>query len=122
MATGGRVVHHLAALAPESRNLTLLAGFQVAGTRGRTLLDGTTTIKAHGRYIPVRAQVLGVDDLSCHADAREILAWLASIPQPPDTCYVVHGEPAASATLADRIHDELGWCAVVPQPGETVRV
>jgi hypothetical protein len=32
----------------------------------------------------------------------------------------VHGEPAASATLAKRITADLGWCAVVPYPGEQV--
>jgi metallo-beta-lactamase family protein len=35
MATGGRVLHHLKAFAPDPRNTILLAGFQAAGTRGR---------------------------------------------------------------------------------------
>ncbi|GLR53670.1 hypothetical protein [Shinella yambaruensis] len=34
MATGGRVLHHLKAFAPDARNTILLAGFQAAGTRG----------------------------------------------------------------------------------------
>jgi len=32
----------------------------------------------------------------------------------------VHGEPAASATLAERVRDELGLLAVVPSDGEKV--
>src|SRR6185312_10281848 len=48
MASGGRVVHHLEHLAPEPRNLILLPGFQVAGTRGRALLDGARTLKMYG--------------------------------------------------------------------------
>ncbi len=122
MATGGRVVHHLAGLAPDPRNLILLAGFQVPGTRGRALLDGATAIKAHGRYVPVRAEVLGVDTFSCHADADEILAWLRTAPAPPSTCFVVHGDPPASAALAHRIVHQLRWCAVVPRQGERIRV
>jgi metallo-beta-lactamase family protein len=121
MATGGRVVHHLAALAPDPRTLILLAGFQVPGTRGRALLDGASTIKAHGRYVAVRAEVLGLEEFSSHADADEILTWLRSAPRPPDTCFVVHGEPGASAALADRITRELGWCTVVARWGERVR-
>ncbi len=121
MATGGRVVHHLAGLAPDPRNLIVLAGFQVPGTRGRDLLDGATAIKAHGRYIPVRARVLGLDEFSCHADADQLLAWLAAAPRPPRTCFTVHGEPGAAAALADRIHHELGWCAVSARDGEKVR-
>ena len=33
MATGGRVLHHLAQRAPDARNIILLAGFQAEGTR-----------------------------------------------------------------------------------------
>jgi len=122
MATGGRVVHHLAALAPEPRNLILLPGFQVAGTRGRALLDGARTLKMYGGYVPVHAEVVGVTDLSAHADADGLLAWLKTAPASPRTCYVVHGEPPASAALADRIDRELGWCAVQPRDAERVLV
>jgi metallo-beta-lactamase family protein len=122
MATGGRVVHHLAALAPEPRNLILLPGFQVPGTRGRALADGCPAVKAFGRYIPVRAAVVALDEFSSHADADAILGWLRRTPRPPRTCFVVHGEAAAAATLAATIHGELGWTAVVPEPDEQVRI
>ena len=59
MATGGRVLHHLTRFAPDPRNLIVLPGFQVPGTRGRALLDGATALKIYGRYIPVRAEVAG---------------------------------------------------------------
>ncbi len=121
MATGGRVVHHLAALAPDPRNLIVLAGFQVPGTRGRALADGVTEVKAFGRYIPVRARVAALDEFSCHTDADGMLAWLARAPRRPDGCFVVHGEQAAADTLAGRIRGDLGWTAVVPRQGERVR-
>jgi len=120
MATGGRVLHHLIDMAPNPRNLILLPGYQVPGTRGRALQDGATAIKIFGRYIPVRAEVVSVDDLSAHADADGLLAWVRSAPHPPQTCYLVHGEPAAAAALAGRIHTELHGCAVVPRHGERV--
>src|SRR2546430_12323578 len=104
---------------PLSRSL--LAGSQAAGPRGRALLDGTTAIKAHGCYVPVRAEVAGLDEFSCHADANEILGWLRTAPCAPQMCYVVHGEPAASATLVRRITRELGWCAVAPRLNEKLR-
>lgn len=40
MATGGRVLHHLARLLPDPRNAVILPGYQAAGTRGRLLADG----------------------------------------------------------------------------------
>jgi metallo-beta-lactamase family protein len=120
MATGGRVVHHLAHLAPDERNLILLPGFQVSGTRGRSLLDGATSIKMYGRYFPVRADVVGVEELSAHVDADGALAWLRSAPRPPKVCYVVHGEANPARALAERVAQELGWCAVVPRHAERV--
>lgn len=120
MATGGRVVHHLAHLAPQPRNLILLPGFQVPGTRGRALLDGATSLKMFGSYVPVRAEVAAIDELSAHVDADGMLAWLRTAPAPPRACYVVHGEPAAATALAARIDAELGWCAVVPRHAERV--
>jgi metallo-beta-lactamase family protein len=115
-------VHHLAHQLPDERNSVVLTGYQAVGTRGRQLADGATHVKVHGRYVPVRAEVVTVSDFSVHADADEMLAWLASAPQPPRTVYVVHGEAPSSHRLATRIEDELGWCAVVPRLGERVRL
>lgn len=122
MATGGRVIHHLAQQLPDPRNCVVLTGYQALGTRGRQLLEGARQVKIHGRYVPVRAEVVDVPDFSVHADSGEIVAWLASAPDPPEIVYVVHGEQTSSEALADRIRDELGWSAVVPVPGERVRL
>jgi len=122
MAAGGRVVHHLKHLLPDPRNAVVLVGFQAAGTRGRALAEGARELKMHGRYVPVRAEVASVDGFSVHADADELVAWLATAPRPPEVVYLVHGEPAASHALASRIRAELGWAAVVPRDGEIVRL
>ncbi|WP_329000920.1 MBL fold metallo-hydrolase [Kribbella sp. NBC_00709] len=122
MATGGRVLYHLARLLPGKRNTVVLPGFQVPGTRGRALLDGTRSVKIHGRYIPVRADVVGMSEFSAHADSDELIRWLSSAPRPPETVYVVHGEDHARAELARRIHDELDWTAVTPSHLERVRL
>lgn len=120
MASGGRVVHHLAQQLPDRRNCIVLTGFQAEGTRGRALLDGARAVKMHGRYVPVHAEVVHVPDFSVHSDADETLAWLGRAPEAPGTVYVVHGEPRASERLAHRIRSELGWSAVVPRHGERV--
>ena len=122
MASGGRVVHHLRHMLPDRHNAVVLVGFQAAGTRGRDLVEGATELKMHGRYVPVRAEVLQVDAFSVHADSDELVGWLSSTPTPPSIVYVVHGEPESSRALADRIRDELGWLAVVPRDGERVRL
>jgi metallo-beta-lactamase family protein len=120
MATGGRIVHHLEHMLPDARHTVVLTGYQAAGTRGRQLLEGARAVKIHGHYVPVRAEVVSVDDLSVHADAGEVLAWLGRAPQAPGTAYVVHGEPDSSAALVRRIRDDLGWNAVAPSYGGRV--
>jgi metallo-beta-lactamase family protein len=121
MATGGRVLHHLEHQLPRSRNCVILTGYQVGGTRGRALADGAREIKIHGRYVPVRAEVANVRGFSAHADSAQVVEWLRGSPA-PRTAFVVHGEPASSAALAKRLHDELGWTAVAPRFRERVRV
>lgn len=121
MATGGRVLHHLAAQLPDPRNTVVLTGFQVPGTRGRALADGARQLKIHGRYVPVRAEVQQVHSYSAHADASGLVRWLSTMPV-PDTAYVVHGEPQAAVALAQRLDTRLSWNAVVPRYLEKVRL
>jgi metallo-beta-lactamase family protein len=122
MATGGRVLHHLKYQLPSSRNTVVLTGFQVPGTRGRSLLEGARQVKIHGKYIPVRAEVVATHAYSAHADATQMVAWLSGMPEPPETAYVVHGEEDAARALAGRLAEELGWNAVVPRYLERVRI
>ena len=98
----------------------VLTGYQAEGTRGRQLAEGATQVKMHGRYVPVRAEVIQLPTMSVHADAVELIAWLARMPAPPPTAYVVHGEGRSTAALARRIHEDLDWSAVVPRLGERV--
>lgn len=120
MATGGRVLHHLKAFAPEPRNMILLPGFQAAGTRGAALASGADAIKIHGQYVPVRAEVVKLDGMSAHADYAEIMQWLGAFKSPPRCTFVTHGESAAADELRRRIEETLGWTVRVPEHGETV--
>jgi metallo-beta-lactamase family protein len=120
MATGGRVLHHLKAGLPDSRNTVLFVGYQAAGTRGRQLVDGEKTVKIHGEIIPVHARVELVESMSAHADSTEILRWLSGFSKPPRLTFIVHGEPVAMEALTTTIHDRLGWITKMPEHGETV--
>ena len=114
MATGGRVLHHLKAFASDARNMVLFPGFLAAGTRGAAMLGGAEAIKIHGAYVPVLAEVVGMDSLSAHADYTEILTWLGTFPRPPKTTFITHGEPAAADELRRRIQETLGWSCQIP--------
>jgi metallo-beta-lactamase family protein len=115
MATGGRVLHHLKAFAPDGRNSILFSGFQAAGTRGRAMLQGARDIKIHGQWIPVRAEVADLPALSAHADSDELMRWLSGFRHAPARIFIVHGEPEAAEALRVRIGRDLGWNATVPR-------
>ena len=113
MATGGRVLHHIKAFGPEAKNTILFAGYQAVGTRGARLLAGENEIKMFGQWIPIRAEIANLPELSAHADADEIIRWLSGFEKPPRRTFIVHGEPDASDALRVRIERELGWDAAV---------
>jgi len=117
MATGGRVLHHLALYAGNHRNMIILTGFQAPGTRGATLASGAKTVRIHGREVEINAEVVQLQSASAHADANQILTWLRTMPKAPDQVYVVHGEPGPADLLRQRIQHELGWRATVPEHG-----
>ena len=119
MATGGRVVHHLKAFAPWQRNTILFAGFQAAGTRGATILSGAESVKIHGEYVPIRAEVQNLSNLSAHADYAEILHWLDGFAAAPRRTFITHGEPVAADALRRRIEEAKRWNCTVPDYRET---
>ena len=122
MATGGRVIHHLKALAPNPINTLLMPGFQAGGTRGAQIVAGAPSVRIHGKDVPIRAEVVPMETLSAHADADEIIQWLRGFKRPPRHTYVVHGEPNASDVLRRRISLELGWSVSVPEYRDSVEL
>lgn len=122
MATGGRVLHHLARRLPDHRNTILFTGFQAVGTRGRALLDGASTVRIHGRDVPVRARIEMIDGLSAHADQRETLRWLGGFTRPPAMTWLVHGEPTQAEGLRAILREQLGWTVEVARDGAVVPV
>jgi metallo-beta-lactamase family protein len=120
MATGGRVLHHLAQRAPDPRNAILLVGFQAIGTRGSALEKGAKTLRIFGQDIPVTAEVINLRQFSAHAGKSELMRWLSGIPAPPRQTYLTHGEPEASAALKTTIESSLKWRVTLPQYLQTV--
>jgi metallo-beta-lactamase family protein len=109
MATGGRILHHLAQRLPDPKNTVLFIGFQAPGTRGFTIKSGAPAVKIYGEEVSIRAQVAALEQFSDHADPPELLEWLQTFSKNPDVTYLVHGEPAASSQLRDTMRKELGW-------------
>jgi len=120
MLTGGRLLHHLIAFAPDHRNAIVLSGHQAGGTRGAALAAGATHIRIYGQEVRVKAQVVEISSASAHADADELLEWMGAVGKAPRAVFVTHGEPDAADALRRRIEHELGWNACVAEQMQSV--
>ena len=119
MLTGGRILHHLASFGGDRRNTILLSGFQAGGTRGAALANGARSLRMFGKDYAIEAEVVQLQTVSGHADADEILRWMAAGPAPEMT-YLTHGEPSASDSLRFRVEHELERPVRVPEHLESI--
>lgn len=120
MASGGRILNHLAAFLPDPKAIVLFVGFQAEGTRGRALIEGSPEVKIQGRLVPVRAKIKRIEGFSAHGDVNDLLRWLSEFKRPPTKVFLVHGEAAALDSLARRIQQQLGYATHIPAYGERV--
>ena len=107
MVTGGRVLEYLKHDIGNSRNTVLIVGFQAEGTRGRALLNRTHELKMHGKFYPVKANIVEITGLSAHADQSELMEWIKKYENPPKQIMLVHGELSALEALRVKIQTEL---------------
>lgn len=120
MATGGRVLRHLAQLAPNPRNTLMFVGYQAPGTRGRAIVTGESHVRLFGVEVPIRARVEHMLSLSAHADSMELLAWAGSSSTVPAKTYLNHGELDACIALRELLEQRLGWSVEIPSFGDAI--
>ena len=117
MCEAGRILHHLRNNIGDSRNTVLLTGYQAENTLGRKLRDGWKSVRIFGIPGQVEAEVASLDELSAHADSEELLDWMKPIAPRLKKVFLVHGEPAQSAALADAIRSRYSLEAIPAAPG-----
>jgi metallo-beta-lactamase family protein len=104
MATGGRILHHFKRLLGDYRTTVLFTGYQAGGTRGAKMLTGAESVKIHGQWIPVRAQVEVMHGLSGHGDYLDIEQWLKESDLRKNLpIQLVHGDPEALEGMRDHL-------------------
>lgn len=114
MASGGRVLHHLARYIVDEKNTILLVGFQAAGTRGRKLLEGATNIKIFGEEYLVKANIKYITSLSAHGDYKDLIRWLNESKIKNPKVFLTHGEEEAAKAMAEKISEVFKWRVEVP--------
>jgi metallo-beta-lactamase family protein len=79
-------------------------------------------VPVFGEPMRLRAEVTSLEELSGHADQRELLDWMRPIARGLKKVFLVHGEPAQGAALARVIHKKFGIDAVQPSRGESFQL
>jgi len=116
MCEAGRIRHHLRHNLPRRECGILFTGFQAAGTLGRKLVEGATTVQLFRETVPVNASIHTLGGLSAHAGQDGLMGWMAGITRKPEAVFIVHGEPEAAHALSARLAHERRWTATVASP------
>ncbi len=122
MSNGGRIIHHEKSYLPDPQSTILLTGYQSLGTLGRLIQEGSKTVRIEGETIPVKAHVVMIGGYSGHKDSDALVNFVENTADTVKRIYVVMGEPASSLFLAQRLRDNLGIDAIVPQQGDSVEL
>ncbi|HUI55698.1 MAG TPA: MBL fold metallo-hydrolase [Bryobacteraceae bacterium] len=119
MCEQGRILHHLRNNIEDPRNTVLITGFQAQDTLGRKLVEKWQEVLIFGEPTRVRAEISSLDELSAHADQRELLEWIKPLAPSLRKVFLVHGEPQQAEMLAKLLHSTHGLEAVIPAPGQS---
>ncbi|MEI8174945.1 MAG: MBL fold metallo-hydrolase [bacterium] len=120
MSTGGRVVHHERHYLPDPNNTLLLTGYQAVGSPGRFIQEGIKTVRISGEDVIVRAHVVTISGYSGHKDSDGLLAFVEDMQDTVKKVFVVMGEPKSSLFFVQKLRDNLGINAYVPEHGSSV--
>lgn len=118
MAESGRILHHLMHHGGRKQNLILFVGFQAEHTLGRRIQEGQRVVKIFGEEVEIAAEVETLGGYSAHADRAELRRWVESIGGPIQRGFVVHGERAPAAALAETLRQVGVKEVIIPRRGD----
>lgn len=118
MCEGGRILHHLRNNIEDPRNTILITGFQGENTLGRKIVEKHPEVPIFGEPFKLRAEVVKLNELSGHADQRELLQWIKGAAHGLKRVFLVHGEPSQQEALAKAIEETYSVPVSIPTRGE----
>jgi len=127
MLEGGPVLQYFEHIAPSERNKILFVSYQVQGTLGRRVLDGTKQASLLGdngkiKIVDVKASTEKVDGFSGHSDYNEIIRFIGKMRPKLQQVIVQHGDKRKIENLAYVIQRIYRIPALRPAVQEAIRV
>lgn len=119
MCTGGRIMHHLKHRLWNPNNAVIFVGYQVEGTLGRRIIDGSEFVTIYGEEIIAKAQVYTINGFSAHADRDDLINWIRPVQGLKQLC-LIHGETEKIERFSEAIKESLDIDAHIMQKGVAV--
>ncbi|MDQ6723384.1 MAG: beta-CASP ribonuclease aCPSF1 [Thermoproteota archaeon] len=126
MLEGGPSVEYFKEISPNPKNKIIFVSYQINGTLGRRVLDGTISeasmVDKNGKMkvVPVRCSKQKIDGFSGHSDFNQILSFISKIK--PKRVLVNHGEKSKSENVASTIYSRLRIRSSVPDNREILKL
>ena len=114
MCDAGRIKHHLKHNLWRADSTIIFVGYQAFGTLGRYILDGAKTVKIFGEEINVKADIVGIQGFSGHADKNMLLQWVSNFKTKPKQIFLVHGEDEVIKSFSQEIQERFKIKTIIP--------
>jgi len=122
MAEGGRILHHLKNSIGDPNSMVLITGFQAENTLGRKILEGVSPVRIFGWNYDVRAKVAVLNELSAHADQKDLLSRVEET-NGLERLFLVHAEISQAMAFKDLAGSSFpGLPIEIPELGQTFEV
>lgn len=115
MSTGGRILFHEKEYLGDPNNCFLVIGFQVEGTLGKKIMQGTPVVNILGTLVKNKAELKAIGAYSAHADQKQLLKFIGNLQKPPKNIFIVQGEKKPAETLKRAIIQKYNFPAQVPK-------
>jgi uncharacterized protein len=127
MLEGGPVIEYFSQLAGGERNRVLFVSYQVQGTLGRRVLDGSKQVSLLGeggkiRIVDVRCQVNRIEGFSGHSDYNQIFRFVQRLRPKLQQVFVNHGERRKCETISYGLSRMLKLPVMHPSVEEAIKI
>ncbi|MHB1908937.1 MAG: beta-CASP ribonuclease aCPSF1 [Nitrososphaerales archaeon] len=105
MLEGGPVLEYFSQLASNEKNKVVFVSYQVQGTMGRRVLDGSKQVSLLGeggkiRIVDVNCQVIRIEGFSGHSDYNQIVRYIQRLRPKLQQIFVNHGDKRKTELLS----------------------
>ena len=127
MLEGGPVIEYFSNLATSENNRVLFVSYQVQGTLGRRVLDGSSQVSLLGeggkiRVIDVNSEVNRIEGFSGHSDYNQIVRFIQKLRPKLQQIYVNHGEKRKCESLSYNLSRMFKMPVFHPSVEEAIKI